>query len=85
MDGKSRRQKLVDPYCTYYRLATAGVAGNVSADTVHTVKVKVLNEPMDKRAILFERNRAFYDKNEEKYKPLDAYIGAIQIVGEIVK
>lgn len=85
VDGKSRKQKLVDPYCTYYRLATAGVAGNVSTDTVHTVKVKVLNEPMDKRAILFERNRAFYDKNEEKYKPLDAYIGAIQIVGEIVK
>lgn len=84
-NGKPRKQKRVDPYCTYYRLARTFVFENANTNAVHTVRIKVLDEPIDKRAILFERNRAFYDKNTEKYKPLDAYIGAIQIVGEIVK
>ena len=52
---------------------------------VHTVKIRLLNETPDKRSILFERNRADYDKNPEKYKPIDAYLGAILLVGEIVK
>lgn len=85
LDGnKPRKQKLIDPYCTYYRLATASVADNVNPDAIHTVRIKVLNEKPDKRNILFERNRADFDKNPAKYEPIDAYLGAIQIVGEIV-
>ena len=51
---------------------------------MHTVKVRLLNETPDKRSILFERNRPNYDKNPERYKPIDAYLGAILLVGEIV-
>lgn len=86
VDGKKPFQRrLVDPYCTYYRLSSSSIADYLNPDAVHTVKIRLLNETPDKRSILFERNRADYDKNPEKYKPIDAYLGAILLVGEIVK
>ncbi|UKI33560.1 MAG: hypothetical protein L6W00_09070 [Lentisphaeria bacterium] len=51
---------------------------------IHTVRIRLLDERPDKRSILFERNRADYDKNPTKYQPIDAYIGALLLVGEVV-
>ena len=82
---KPFQRRLVDPYCTYYRLSSSSIADYLNPNAVHTVKIRLLNETPDKRSILFERNRADYDKNPEKYKPIDAYLGAILLVGEIVK
>ena len=85
VDGKKPfKRKLFDPYCTYYRLSSSSIADFLNPKAVHTVKVRLLNETPDKRSILFERNRPNYDKNPERYKPIDAYLGAILLVGEIV-
>lgn len=84
LDGKSFPRRLIDPYCTYYRLNTVAVGTNLDPEKVHTVKIRLLDEKPDKRAILFERNRPDFDKNPAKYQPIDAYIGAILLVGELV-
>lgn len=85
IDGKTRKIKRMDGYCTYTRLSMLGLGQSFNPDEVHTVKITVLDEKFDKREILFERNRSDFDKNPQKYEPLDWYTGAILLVGEIVK
>ena len=82
--GKPRTVRFFDPYCTYYRIANMGLLG-LTADKVHTVKIKILDQTFDKRKILFKHNQPDFDKNPQKYAGKDAYIGAIFILGDIVK
>jgi len=84
VDGKSRKLAWFDGYCTYRRLGTLGVADNLP-DAVHEVTVTVLPEKPDKRKILFDRNRADFEKSPEKYAPTVWYAGAILLLGEVVK
>ena len=84
VDGKTRKQARFDGYCTYQRLSTLGVADNMP-DAVHEVSITVLSEKPDKRELLFEHNRADFDKAPAKYEPTVWHAGAIFIVGEIVK
>ena len=84
IDGKAREMRRFDGYCTYHRLALCGLADNLP-DAVHTVKITVLPKKIDRREILFERNRADFDKNPDKYAPLNGYAGQLFLVGELVK
>jgi hypothetical protein len=72
-----------DGYCTYQRLSTLGIGDNMP-DGVHEIGITVLAEKPDKRALLFERNRADFDKTPAKYEPTVWYAGALFIVGEVV-
>ncbi len=84
VDGKKTlRTERMDGYCTYSRLATLGVAKGL-ADTTHTVTVRVLAEPFDKRKILFERNQDDFDNSPEKYEPNRWHAGSIFVVGELI-
>lgn len=83
VDGKTKKSKRIDPYCTYYRLGTLDV-GSEMKDEIHSVEIKVLDEKLDKNKILFENNRADLAKNPAKYAPTDWYVGAIFIIGELV-
>ena len=84
VDGQTRELLRFDGYCTYHRLALCGIADKLP-DTVHTVKITVLPKEIDRREILFERNRADFDKNPEKYAPLNGYAGQLFLVGELVE
>lgn len=84
VDGKARETRRFDGYCTYHRLALCGIADKLP-DTVHTVKITVLPKKIDRRAVLFERNRADFDKNPDKYAPLNGYAGQLFLVGELVE
>lgn len=84
VDGQTRELLRFDSYCTYHRLALCGIADKLP-DTVHTVKITVLPKEIDRREILFERNRADFDKNPEKYAPLNGYAGQLFLVGELVE
>lgn len=84
VDGKSRRLRRMDGYCTYRRLALCPLADNLP-DEVHTVKITVLPEKFDKREVLFERNRGDFDKSPGKYAPYYYYAGKLFLVGELVK
>lgn len=83
VDGKTREQRRIDPYCTYWRLAL--VTAFSGKDGLHHVKIEVTDKELDKRNILFERNRADFDKNPDKYASRDYYAGTLFIVGELEK
>ncbi|WPJ96135.1 SGNH/GDSL hydrolase family protein [Coraliomargarita algicola] len=83
LDGETTTSTRMDGYCTYQRLARLKV-GSALEDTIHEVTIRVLDEQLNKRNILFERNRGDYDKNPEKYAKLHWNVGAIFIVGEIL-
>lgn len=72
----------IDAYCTYHRLA-ALLIGSDLPDTVHTVKIEVLADKLDKAAIL-AKNGNKIDK-PERFEGTCFYPGAILVVGEIVK
>ncbi|MGE9293489.1 MAG: SGNH/GDSL hydrolase family protein [Puniceicoccales bacterium] len=83
LDGKSRKKVRMDGYCTYDRLSILSIGDNLKNE-VHEVSIRVLDEPLDKRNILFERNRDKYDANPALYADSFWYPGAIFIVGEMV-
>ncbi len=83
IDGQAREFKRIDPYCTYWRLSNNSIF--TGEDGLHHVKITVSDKEIDKRKILFEKNRADFDKNPEKYAPLDYYVGTLFIVGELEK
>lgn len=85
LDGKTSELRRFDAYCTYRRLAIGGIGDNLDPEAVHSVKITATGKPFDKRAILFERNRADFDKDNAKYAPLVNYIGTIFLVGELVR
>jgi hypothetical protein len=85
VDGKSRKANCIDPYCTYFRLGLMPLCDRLAPDAVHEVTVKVLGDKLDKRTILFEKNRPDFDKNPAKYEANDLYVGALFIIGELVK
>ncbi|MDO4949840.1 MAG: SGNH/GDSL hydrolase family protein [Bacteroidales bacterium] len=74
-----------DGYCTYHRLALMYVCDNLDPSKVHRVGIKVTNQDVRKRDILFEHNKADYDNNPQKYAPTHAFAGNIFIVGELVE
>ena len=85
LDGKTRKVKRMDRYCTYYRLSMLGLGHIADPNAVHTVKITVLDEKFDKKSVLFKRNQPDVDKNPAKYDNWDWYTGAIMLVGEIVE
>lgn len=84
VDGKVSKVYLFDGFSTYFRLSNRPIVESAE-DTVHTVRIKVLDEPFDKRAMLSRSNRADFDKYPKKYADRNCYIGSVMIVGEIVK
>jgi len=84
LDGKSSARQRIDGYCTYHRLATLSIAADADTNAVHDVTIRVLAEPVDKAAVLFEKNRGDLQKNPAKYNGSNWYAGAIFLVGELV-
>ena len=84
VDGQAREMRRFDGYCTYYRLTLCNIAEKLP-DPVHSVKITVLPKTIDRRAILFERNRNDFDKNPKKYASLNGYAGQVFLLGELVE
>ena len=85
MDGKISNVNRIDGYCTYRRLAVTNAAFNQNPTMTHELKIKILPEKPDKRNILFEQNRADFDKNPKKYEGNYWYVGAIFVAGELIQ
>lgn len=80
---KSSEQRCFDPYCTYHRLALSTLADEMEPDKIHEIRLKVLDKELDKRGILFEHNRADFDKNPAKYDVKLLYAACLFIIGEL--
>lgn len=74
--------KRIDGYCTYHRLSTATLASEIPKGH-HKITVKLTAEQLDKREILFEKNRDDFDKNPEKYQPNLWTMGTLMVIGEV--
>ncbi|MEY5025288.1 MAG: hypothetical protein RLZZ244_816 [Verrucomicrobiota bacterium] len=84
VDGKTKTFPRFDAYCTYHRLATSTLIEGGEEGAVHEVTVRVLSDALEKRSVLFEKNRADLDKNPAKYEGTFWYSGALFLVGELV-
>lgn len=71
-----------DSYCTYHRLAMLTFGSGLS-NTVHTVKVQILPDPLDKAAILSKLNNKIDDPKRFEGKAWHA--GALMLIGELVE
>lgn len=82
VDGRQIQVKRIDGYCTYWRLGLVRAALNLNPEQIHEVIVKVLPDTLNRREILFERNRDFFDKNQALYRGNNWYLGSVFIIGE---
>jgi lysophospholipase L1-like esterase len=82
-DGEPVNRKRIDGYCTYHRMAKTPILSDAPAQ-VYRVRIALTEEQLDKRNILFERNRANFDEKPEKYADHTWYAGSLLIIGEMV-
>ena len=81
--GKPGGRNRIDGYCTYHRMAKTTIATEID-DAVHHVRIVLTDEKLDKRNILFEKNRAKFDESPEKYAEHTWYAGSLLIIGEVL-
>ena len=82
LDGKVQKTvQRIDAYSTYSRLGSFTV-GTDLPEGVHTVRLELLADPIDKAAVL-AKNKNQIDK-PERFAPLHFFPGALLILGELV-
>lgn len=82
LDGKAQKPvQRIDAYCTYPRLANFIVGADLP-EGVHTVRLELLADPIDKAAVLAKNNNKI-DK-PERFAPLEFYPGGLLLVGELI-
>ncbi|MFM2383192.1 MAG: hypothetical protein RL515_1179 [Verrucomicrobiota bacterium] len=82
LDGKAQKPaQRIDAYCTYARLANF-IVGTDLPEGVHTVRLELLADPIDKAAVL-AKNKNKIDK-PERFAPLEFHPGGLLLLGELV-
>ncbi|MDF1739603.1 MAG: SGNH/GDSL hydrolase family protein [Verrucomicrobiales bacterium] len=76
--------KRIDGYCTYHRMSKTAILTEAE-NTTHEISATLTGEDLDKREILFEKNREYFDKNPDKYSINDWYISSLLIIGDIAE
>jgi hypothetical protein len=84
-NGEEKIVPRFDGYCVSHRPNKFLAAANLPKDAVHTITVTLDQAGPDKRAMLFERNRPEFDKNPGKFDPKVWNVGAVMLIGEVVK
>ncbi len=84
VDGTSCQANRIDAYGTYYRISSVNVGSNLARDQVHEVRIKLLDDPLDKENILMPSKRDDVKTHPSKYEGLYWYAGAIFFEGEWV-
>lgn len=81
-DSKPIMRNRIDGYCTYHRMSKLNIGTDLNPE-IHTVKITLTPNKLDKRAILFERNRGDFEAKPEKYHEQTWYPSAIMLIGEL--
>jgi lysophospholipase L1-like esterase len=82
LDGKQATRNRIDGYCTYHRMATLNVGSDLEP-AQHTVKMELTPNQLDKREILFERNRGDFDAKPDKYQGRTWYASSLMLIGDL--
>ncbi|MGD0538440.1 MAG: SGNH/GDSL hydrolase family protein [Verrucomicrobiota bacterium] len=81
LDGKDTGLRpRFDAFCTYHRLGMTWI-GSTLSNTVHTVSVTVAPDPLDKMAILAQRQERM--DRPERFAGNRWYAGALLLVGDL--
>ena len=84
IDGKKHYSlRTFDGYCTYSRLQISKIF-DFADDKVREVELRVTDQKLDKRKLLFERNHEHFDKNPNLYDRYWFEPAAIMFVGEML-
>ena len=83
-DEPVRSAKRIDGYCTYHRMSRLPLATEIEPGR-HSVTVTLSPETLDKREILFEKNRADFDANPAKYTAQSWMAGSLLLIGDLVE
>jgi lysophospholipase L1-like esterase len=70
-----------DSFCTYHRLGKF-MAAETLADELHTVKIEVSAEALDKLKILSQRNEKL--DNPKRFDGANWYAGSLLLIGDLV-
>ncbi len=73
----------IDAYCTYHRMSKLAIANELPVGQ-HSVRITLTPELLDKRNILFERNRRDFEQHPEKYSAHNWSVGSLLVIGDIV-
>lgn len=84
-EGEEKVVARIDGYCTYHRMSKFQVGNGLDPDKVHRVVVTLDEAAPDKKTILFEKNRPDLEKNPDKYAPNVWNVGAVMLIGDLVK
>ncbi|MFG0265248.1 MAG: GDSL-type esterase/lipase family protein, partial [Rhodopirellula sp. JB055] len=82
LDGKEVTRNRIDGYCTYHRMATLNIGSDLEPGQ-HTVRIELTPNQLDKRAILFERNRNDFDAKPDKYQDHTWYPSTLMLIGDL--
>ncbi len=82
-DREATKRNRIDGYCTYHRMSKLAIANEIEPGR-HVVKITLLPDRLDKRAILFERNRAVFDRHEQRFEGQVWYVGSLLVIGDVV-
>jgi hypothetical protein len=74
----------IDGYCTYHRMSKLAVATELPGG-LHKVRIELTVQTLDKRDVLFERNRSDFDRHPDKYADHTWYVGSLLIIGQLEK
>ncbi|SMP46676.1 Lysophospholipase L1 [Neorhodopirellula lusitana] len=75
--------KSIDGYCTYHRMSKLGLSTNLEPG-IHEISVTVTPTQLDKREILFEGKRDYFDEHPDLYADQTWYVGSLLIIGDIL-
>ena len=82
-DGEPAARNRIDAYCTYHRMSKLAITQGAPQGR-HHVRISLMPEKLDKRNILFEKNRAFFDEHPKAYESHTWYAGSLLIIGQVV-
>jgi len=81
-DAAPKTVPRIDGYCTYWRIATLSTGSGPAVP--HRVAFRLEAGAPDKPQILFEKNRADFEKNPAKYAENTWYASAILLLGDLL-
>ncbi|WP_419581518.1 GDSL-type esterase/lipase family protein [Stieleria magnilauensis] len=82
LDDNEVTRNRIDGYCTYHRMATLRIGSELSPGR-HSVTIELTPQQLDKREILFERNRSDFDGKPDKYKNHTWYASSLMLIGDL--
>ncbi|QDU73658.1 hypothetical protein Pan97_06560 [Bremerella volcania] len=86
VDGKPREKPVprFDSYCTYHRIATLSLAGDLDPEKVHEVTIEIHPDQPDRQPVAFRLKNPEEELKTPKYQGTNVRASQILVLGDIV-